>query len=277
MNLLVVDTEGMSVLTGWAAGKFSGAKVAAAVKASGLKDQEGKHRIIIPGYVAQISGEVEEGLPGWEVLVGPGEASDIGSFMKIQAARSMLCHRFASSPLTSLPRCQRERSFMKRRCGRAYWIWSCRAGGEGSCGLCQVDVVGREVPVLACQTKITSDIEVRLPDRSRTGALVLGDSHALIEPGLLPSRDHLTPLYRRQRLVVPPASIEEHYSDWTRLTRELSRHGAPSPITGGIGILRELAEALRYIIGLMKEEAFEDKKNVMHITKRLMEILMIRS
>jgi acetyl-CoA decarbonylase/synthase complex subunit gamma len=86
-NLLVVDTEGMSVLTGWAAGKFSGEKVAAAVKASGLKDQPGKHRIIIPGYVAQISGEVEEGLPGWEVLVGPGEASDLGSFMKIQAAR----------------------------------------------------------------------------------------------------------------------------------------------------------------------------------------------
>ena len=86
-NLLVVDTEGMSVLTGWAAGKFSGEKVAAAVKASGLADQPGKHRLVIPGYVAQISGEVEEGLPGWEVLVGPGEASDIGSFMKIQAAR----------------------------------------------------------------------------------------------------------------------------------------------------------------------------------------------
>jgi acetyl-CoA decarbonylase/synthase complex subunit gamma len=86
-NLLVVDTEGMSVLTGWAAGKFSGEKVAAAVKASGLGDEPGKHRLIIPGYVAQISGEVEEGLPGWEVLVGPGEASDIGSFMKIQAAR----------------------------------------------------------------------------------------------------------------------------------------------------------------------------------------------
>ncbi len=84
-NLLVVDTEGMSVLTGWAAGKFSGETVANAVKASGL--EEGKHRIIIPGYVSQISGEIEEGLPGWEVLVGPGEASDLGSFMKIQAAR----------------------------------------------------------------------------------------------------------------------------------------------------------------------------------------------
>ncbi|MGB8886399.1 MAG: acetyl-CoA decarbonylase/synthase complex subunit gamma [Candidatus Korobacteraceae bacterium] len=85
-NLLVVDTEGMSVLTGWAAGKFSGEKVANAVKASGLAEQ-GKHRIIIPGYVSQISGEIEEGLPGWEVLVGPGEASDLGSFMKIQAAK----------------------------------------------------------------------------------------------------------------------------------------------------------------------------------------------
>ncbi len=71
-NLLVVDTEGMSVLTGWAAGKFSGEKVANAVKASGLAEQ-GKHRIIIPGYVSQISGEIEEGLPGWEVLVGPGK------------------------------------------------------------------------------------------------------------------------------------------------------------------------------------------------------------
>ncbi len=118
-------------------------------------------------------------------------------------------------------------------------------GGDGSCGLCQVELVGRNVPVLACQTKITSDIEVRLPDRSQTGALVLGDSHALIEPGLLPDREHLTPLYRQVRLMVPPASIEEHYSDWTRLTRELSRDGAPSPITSGITVLRQLAEAVR--------------------------------
>jgi acetyl-CoA decarbonylase/synthase complex subunit gamma len=86
-NLIVVDTEGMSVLTGWAAGKFSGEKVANAVKASGLPEQLDRKRIIIPGYVAQISGEIEEGLPGWEVLVGPGEASDIGSFIKMQAAR----------------------------------------------------------------------------------------------------------------------------------------------------------------------------------------------
>jgi acetyl-CoA decarbonylase/synthase complex subunit gamma len=86
-NLIVVDTEGMSVLTGWASGKFTGEKIAAAVKASGLQDKLEKRRIIIPGYVSQISGELEEALPGWEVLVGPGECCDLSSFLKQQAAR----------------------------------------------------------------------------------------------------------------------------------------------------------------------------------------------
>ncbi|HZD31513.1 MAG TPA: acetyl-CoA decarbonylase/synthase complex subunit gamma [Candidatus Angelobacter sp.] len=86
-NLVVVDTEGMSVLTGWAAGKLSGEKVGAAVKASGLQEQLGRKRIVLPGYVSQISGEVEEALPGWEVLVGPGESSDLASFLKLQAAK----------------------------------------------------------------------------------------------------------------------------------------------------------------------------------------------
>ncbi len=54
---------------------------------------------------------------------------------------------------------------------------------------------------------------------------MLGDSHSLIDPALLPDRDHLSPLYRHLRLTVPPASIEEHYSDWTRLIREMSRNG----------------------------------------------------
>ncbi|MFZ0313503.1 MAG: ASKHA domain-containing protein [Candidatus Korobacteraceae bacterium] len=118
-------------------------------------------------------------------------------------------------------------------------------GGEGSCGLCSVEVVGRSTPALACQTKVTSDIVVRLPDRSQTGARVLGDSHSLIDPGLLPDRDHLAPLYRYQQLTVPPASIEEHYSDWTRLTRELSRQGGAAPIMCELEVLRQLAEAVR--------------------------------
>lgn len=86
-HLVVVESEGMSVLTAWAAGKFSGAKVAAAIKASGIEGQLAKRRLILPGYVAQISGEVEEALPGWEVLVGPSESVDLGPFLKRQAGR----------------------------------------------------------------------------------------------------------------------------------------------------------------------------------------------
>jgi acetyl-CoA decarbonylase/synthase, CODH/ACS complex subunit gamma len=85
-HLLIVESEGMSVLTAWAAGKFTGAKVAAAVRASGLEGQLSRRRLVLPGYVAQISGEVEEGLPGWEILVGPGESTDLGPFLKRQAA-----------------------------------------------------------------------------------------------------------------------------------------------------------------------------------------------
>jgi len=84
-HLVIVETEGMSVLTSWAAGKFTGARIAAAVKASALAGQLKKRRLIIPGYVAQISGELEEALPGWEVLVGPGEVADLGPYLKRHA------------------------------------------------------------------------------------------------------------------------------------------------------------------------------------------------
>jgi acetyl-CoA decarbonylase/synthase, CODH/ACS complex subunit gamma len=80
--LVVPECEGMSVLTAWAAGKFSGATIAKFVKAVGLENSVTTREIVIPGYVAQISGELEEGLPGWKVLVGPQEASDIESFIK---------------------------------------------------------------------------------------------------------------------------------------------------------------------------------------------------
>jgi acetyl-CoA decarbonylase/synthase complex subunit gamma len=80
--LAVPECEGMSVLTSWAAGKFGGAKIGAFIKESGLENRLKTRKIVIPGYVAQISGELEEALPGWQVLVGPQEASDIESFAK---------------------------------------------------------------------------------------------------------------------------------------------------------------------------------------------------
>ncbi|MCL1858420.1 MAG: acetyl-CoA decarbonylase/synthase complex subunit gamma [Oscillospiraceae bacterium] len=80
--LIIPECEGMSVLTAWAAGKFSGAKIAAFIKEIGLANSVDTREIIIPGYVAQISGELEEELPGYKIIVGPGEAADIESFVK---------------------------------------------------------------------------------------------------------------------------------------------------------------------------------------------------
>ena len=80
--LLVTDAEGMSVLTAWAAGKFDAERIAKAVKQFGLPDKVTKKRIVLPGHVAVLSGELEEELPDWEVRVGPREAVDIPAFMK---------------------------------------------------------------------------------------------------------------------------------------------------------------------------------------------------
>jgi len=80
--LLIMDTEGLSVMTAWAAGKFSGDAVASFVKKSGIADKVGHKSIIIPGYAASISGDMEEDLPGWEVIIGPRDASLIPKFLR---------------------------------------------------------------------------------------------------------------------------------------------------------------------------------------------------
>jgi len=79
--LCVKDTEGLGVLTGWAAGKFTGDSVGAMVKKSGIENRVKNKKIIIPGRVARIKGELEDALPGWEVAVGPREAAGIGAYL----------------------------------------------------------------------------------------------------------------------------------------------------------------------------------------------------
>ena len=81
-RLLITDSEGMSVLTAWSANKFSAPLIARAVKDSGVESEIRHRRLIIPGYVAMLKGEIEDELPGWEVLVGPQEAADIPQFLK---------------------------------------------------------------------------------------------------------------------------------------------------------------------------------------------------
>ena len=83
--LLIMDTEGLSVMTAWAAGKFAGDVVGSFVKKCGIADKVAHRKIIIPGYAAAISGDMEEELPDWEVIIGPRDASLIPKFLKDMA------------------------------------------------------------------------------------------------------------------------------------------------------------------------------------------------
>ena len=80
--LLIKDTEGLSVLTAWAAGKFGADLIAAFVKKSGIGDKVKHHELIIPGYLATIKGELEEELPDWTITIGPREAGHLPAFLK---------------------------------------------------------------------------------------------------------------------------------------------------------------------------------------------------
>ena len=84
--LLVMDTEGLSVLTAWAAGKFVGDAIGAFIKKSGITEKVKHRRVIIPGAVAAVSGDLEEELgAGWEVKIGPREAAHITAYLKMNA------------------------------------------------------------------------------------------------------------------------------------------------------------------------------------------------
>jgi acetyl-CoA decarbonylase/synthase complex subunit gamma len=81
--LLVTDAEGMSVLTAWAAGKFDADRIAKAVKSNGVAEKLNHRKLVIPGHVSILLGEIEELLPDWKILVGPRESVDIPGYTKV--------------------------------------------------------------------------------------------------------------------------------------------------------------------------------------------------
>ncbi len=80
--LLVKDTEGLSVMTAWAAGKFGADTIAPFIKKCGIADEVKHRKLIIPGYIAIESGGLEEELPDWEILIGPREGAHIPAYLK---------------------------------------------------------------------------------------------------------------------------------------------------------------------------------------------------
>jgi len=81
--IIAVDTDGTSVMTAWAAGKFVAETIAEYLPKCGIADKVNHKKLIIPGGVAAISGKLQE-LSGWEVIVGPRDASQIGGFAKVK-------------------------------------------------------------------------------------------------------------------------------------------------------------------------------------------------
>jgi len=82
VNLLITDASGMSVLTAWAAGKFSAGTIKKFFDEHDIENKIKSRTLIIPGKVAVMKGEIEAKLPGWNVVVGPMEAVQLVKFIK---------------------------------------------------------------------------------------------------------------------------------------------------------------------------------------------------
>lgn len=80
-HLLIAECDGMSVLTAWAAGKFTAESVAKILLDGGIGGQVEHRTLILPGMVARLSGRIEE-LSRWRVLVGPQESSALPSYLR---------------------------------------------------------------------------------------------------------------------------------------------------------------------------------------------------
>jgi acetyl-CoA decarbonylase/synthase complex subunit gamma len=79
--LLVVDTDGQSVMTAFAAGKLTPESVAKAIETEKLKEKNARNEIVIPGMVSRMSGKLNE-LTGMKIVVGPRESSGLPRMLK---------------------------------------------------------------------------------------------------------------------------------------------------------------------------------------------------
>ena len=106
VNLIITDASGMSVLTAWAAGKFSSSTVKKTFEELDIENKIKNRTLIIPGKVAVMKGEIQEKLPGWNVVVGPLEAVQLPKYMKdkeYEAAAKAAAAENAAKAATAAP------------------------------------------------------------------------------------------------------------------------------------------------------------------------------
>ena len=106
VNLIITDASGMSVLTAWAAGKLSSSTVKKTFEELDIENKIKNRTLIIPGKVAVMKGEIQEKLPGWNVVVGPLEAVQLPKYMKdkeYEAAAAAAAAENAAKAATAAP------------------------------------------------------------------------------------------------------------------------------------------------------------------------------
>ncbi len=84
-NLIISDAGGLSVLTAWAAGKLSSSSIEKFWKEQDIEGKIKCRKLVIPGKVAVLKGEIEAKLPGWEIIIAPTEAAQLVKFLKDMA------------------------------------------------------------------------------------------------------------------------------------------------------------------------------------------------
>lgn len=85
--LAIPDAGGYSVLTAWSAGKFGGNSIANFIKESNVGEMTKNRDLIIPGKVAVLKGDIEDCLPGWNVVIGTEESMELPKFLKEYKAK----------------------------------------------------------------------------------------------------------------------------------------------------------------------------------------------
>ena len=82
VNLLITDASGMSVLTAWAAGKFSSGSIKKFFDEYDVAGKINNRTLIIPGKAAVMKGDIQDKLPDWNVVVGTREAVELVKYLR---------------------------------------------------------------------------------------------------------------------------------------------------------------------------------------------------
>ncbi len=82
VNLLITDASGMSVLTAWAAGKFSSGSIKKFFDEYDIAGKINSRTLIIPGKAAVMKGDIQDKLPDWNVVVGTREAVELVKYLR---------------------------------------------------------------------------------------------------------------------------------------------------------------------------------------------------